>query len=247
MLRRQIHERASELGVVRRHGASSGVRPGAGRGFALPSCADSSTAAWSRLMALAARSAHAPSSDTFQREREWVARIREGDEQAFEAMFRTYNSALVSFAGALLRSRDSGCDVVQDVFLRIWNHRHGWAVPGALRTYLFRAVRNRAVDELRHGRMETRLADRRRETAAELVSSAHAASPEERVDARDFAAAVARILDALPERCREAFVLSRHHQLTNAEVADVMGISVKTVEMQMTRALSALRLGLKGW
>ncbi len=174
------------------------------------------------------------------RDRAWVAAIRTGDPAAFERMFRAYRNDLVAFAESLLRSREAAQEVVQELFLRIWQQRELWELSGPLNAYLFRATRNRAINHLRHERIEARF----RERVAQGGSAPIRGQPpqaDQRARVADLAAAVERAVDDLPDRCREVFRLSRYHCLSNSEVAGVLGISVNTVEVQMTRALAFLR------
>jgi len=175
-----------------------------------------------------------------ERDRAWAAAIRAGDAAAFEALFRAYKNDLVAFVASLVDSRETGQELVQDLFLRLWQQRERWDCAGEVNTYLFRAARNRAISHLRHQRIERRF--RERLGGGERVAVHGAVRPtDERVRLRDVRDAVDRAVESLPTRCREVFRLRRYHQLSNAETAAVLGISVSTVEVQMTRAIAALR------
>jgi RNA polymerase sigma-70 factor (ECF subfamily) len=168
----------------------------------------------------------------------FVSRIRAGDAAAFELLFRAHHPGLCAFATRLLDGgrRDIAEELVQEVFLYVWRHREGWEVRTSARSYLYSAVRHAALAQSRHERVVRRytaetisLFDRPpRRTDADLTAEE---------SARMIAAAIAR----LPERCRMVFTLTRQQGLSYAEAADVMGISVKTVDVQMGRALKALR------
>jgi RNA polymerase sigma-70 factor (ECF subfamily) len=175
------------------------------------------------------------------RDRAWVTAIRTGDSAAFEQMFRTYRNDLVAFAESLLHSRDAAQEVVQELFLRIWQQRELWELAGPLNAYLFRATRNRAINHLRHERIEVQFRER---VARGGPARMHAAQPpqaDQRARVADLAIAIERAVNDLPDRCQEVFRLSRYHRLSNSEVASVLGISANTVEVQMTRALAFLR------
>ena len=177
----------------------------------------------------------------------WVAAIRRGDAAAFEAMFRAYRGDLVSFVASLLHSEAPAEEVVQDLFLRIWRRREEWEFTGPLNTYLFRAARNGAIGRIRRERVEIRLEDRlRRDGDMEAISGASRVPPaDERLRAGEIERALGRAIDDLPDRCREVFRLARCHRLSHAEVAQVLEISINTVEVHMTRALAHLRKRLK--
>jgi RNA polymerase sigma-70 factor (family 1) len=171
-----------------------------------------------------------------------VERIRVGDSTAFEALFRSYHAALCAFAYRYLGARDLAEEMVQEVFLFVWERRETWQVRTSVKSYLFTAVRNAALSYLRHERVV-----RRRETEALELLEMPLASADLEVAAAETTAAVQRAVGRLPERCRLVFTLHREHGLTYAEVADVLGISPRTVEVQMGRALKSLRKALAGF
>ena len=156
-------------------------------------------------------------------------------------MFRAYSNELVSFAETLLRSREAAQEVVQDLFLRIWRQRELWEFPGPLNTYLYRAARNGAISRFRHDRIEARFQQRVAEGGSAHAWTARQPRADDRAREADLAAAIDRAVADLPDRCREIFRLSRTHHLSHAEVADVLGLSVNTIEVQLTRALAFLR------
>jgi RNA polymerase sigma-70 factor, ECF subfamily len=175
-----------------------------------------------------------------QLEREWVDRVRAGDPAAFEAMFRAFYSQLAAFAYRYMRSRDGAQEIVHDVLARIWERRGRLEVRDQLRTYLYTAVRNEALNRIRHDVVERRWRDRVLAQHREEPSSS-ANDAEANLAQAELAAALERTLERLPDRCRLAVTLRWRHQLSYAEVAETMGISVKTVEVYVHRGLAALR------
>ena len=171
-----------------------------------------------------------------------LERIRAGDSDAFDAVFRANYAALVGSAERILGRRDVAEEIVQDVMLELWRRRETLAVEDSLRGYLFRATRNRSLNHLRHGAIEKRAEPELAANRAESGSSAHAALVEEEIEI-----AVKRAVADLPARCREVFELSRVHGLRYSEIATTLGISVKTVEAQMGKALRLLRERLAQW
>lgn len=171
-----------------------------------------------------------------------LERIRAGDSDAFDAVFRANYAALVGSAERILGRRDVAEEIVQDVMLELWRRRETLAVEDSLRGYLFRATRNRSLNHLRHGAIEKRAEPELAANRAESGSSAHAALVEEEIEV-----AVKRAVADLPARCREVFELSRMHGLRYSEIATTLGISVKTVEAQMGKALRLLRERLAQW
>ncbi len=190
---------------------------------------------------------YAPDSSRESRDRAWVESIRTGDVAAFEAMFRAYKNDLGAFVTSWVHSREAAEEVIQDLFLHLWEQRHEWQLAVPLNIYLFRAARNRAIDYLRHQRVETEFQQRIAQRHDEGFEPRPPLRGDEAAQAAELEDAIERAVSALPPRCQEVFRLSRYHHLSYAEVAQVMQISTKTVEVQMGRALTALRRRLAAW
>jgi RNA polymerase sigma-70 factor (ECF subfamily) len=174
-------------------------------------------------------------------DRELLERLRQGDTSAFDTIFRTWYGPLVGTAERMLRDRAVAEELVQDVMLELWRRRETLAADGSAQAYLFQATRNRVLNHLRHLKIEQRSEpDIRDETAS--TPHADAAVVHEELDV-----AVQRAVQSLPDRCREVFELSRVHGLKYSEIAKTLGISVKTVEAQMGKALRTLREQLAAW
>jgi RNA polymerase sigma-70 factor, ECF subfamily len=174
-----------------------------------------------------------------------VERVRAGDPLAFEAIFRRFHPELLTFAASIVGSRAAAEDVVQDVFLAIWALRQRWRITTSVRPYLFRAVHNTAV------RNSSSAVVRRTDSLDATTSSAiapplidPAPSAHDQAEANEMAEKAERIVASLPPRAREVYALSRREGLSTREIAERLGISPKTVELHMTRALSTLRSGL---
>jgi RNA polymerase sigma-70 factor (ECF subfamily) len=175
-------------------------------------------------------------------DRELFERIRAGDSDAFDAVFRAHYASLVGTAERMLRRRDVAEEIVQDVLLELWRRRETLVVDDSLRGYLFRATRNRSLNHLRHGAIERRAEPELIADHEDVAHGAPGALVEEEIDV-----AVKRAVAELPPRCREVFELSRVQGLRYSEIATTLGISVKTVEAQMGKALRILRERLAQW
>ena len=170
-----------------------------------------------------------------------IERLRRGDEAAFDAIFRAWYPSLVRAAESLVRSRAVAEEVVQDVMLELWKRRENIATDSSPQAYLFQSTRNRSLNYLRHQRVE-RDAEPQLSRDEGVESTAHSLVVEGEIHV-----AMKRAVDRLPVRCREVFELSRTHQLKYSEIAEVLGISIKTVEAQMGKALRILREELAPW
>ena len=161
------------------------------------------------------------------------SRIAAGDQQAFEQVFREHYRPLCAFALQYVKDVDRAQDLVQDLFFRLWQDRERTTITTSIKSYLFASVRNRCLNavatQARLRPLNEEADDRIEEDA--LGEDEHA----ERL------ARVQAAIEALPEERRKVFKLSRYDGLKYHEIADRLGISAKTVENQMGRALKTLR------
>jgi RNA polymerase sigma-70 factor (ECF subfamily) len=171
-----------------------------------------------------------------------VALIKSGDEAAFETVFRLFAPSLCSFAVHLVGRREVASDLVQDVFLRVWRNRAHLQIREGLQAYLYRAVRNRALDVLAHEDIEDLWVAR----SAERACHEQILSPrvEHEIDARDLTCALEDALQQLPSRQRQIFLLRWKEEMSYAEIGDLLRISPRTVEVHMHRAIHTLRAEL---
>ena len=165
---------------------------------------------------------------------DWIQPLRQGDTAAFEALFRAFAPGLCTFVARYVDSRAVAEDLVQDLFVTLWRKREQIAIEGTVDLYLFGAARNRALNYLRHQKVEERF----RTTVLERSDSHLELREGEILELLE----VQEAIDTLPARCR--LIFSMHHQQghTYAEIARSLGLSIKTVETQMGRALKALRI-----
>ncbi len=174
---------------------------------------------------------------------ESAARIRRGDEDAFAELFREHYASLCAFVNSYTRAPDVAEEVVQAIFFRIWQSRESWDPKRGARAYLIAACRNYALDLLRHEQIVARSA----ETATDLGVSQGGIpkAPDAELEAAELGERLRVAVANLPKRRGLVVVLRWQHQLTNPEIAQMLGISVKGVEIQYSRALVDLRQRLR--
>jgi RNA polymerase sigma-70 factor (ECF subfamily) len=170
-------------------------------------------------------------------QRRWVDRIRAGDEEAFRAVFDTYYEDLCRFASQFVSVPSHARDIVQQVFLKIWESRSEWTVHTSLKAYLYQSVRNRALNSVRRDRASAAMEDRLKEAS----SSAQERTAEDRYRTARLREQIDAAIARLPTRQKTAFLLQRRHGLSYREIAAVMDITPKTVENHIGRALQFLR------
>jgi RNA polymerase sigma-70 factor (ECF subfamily) len=168
-----------------------------------------------------------------------IERIRAGNEAEFKELFQAHYPALCAFAYRFTGSTSGAEEIVQTVFVDLWEQRERLRVHTSLRSYLYAATRNRALDERKHEQVEARWAERSR--AEDDVSSEGERDAQQTLEASETSDALHAAIAHLPERAQEVVTLRWLRGLKPPEVAEVLGISVKGVEIQITRALRALR------
>jgi RNA polymerase sigma-70 factor (ECF subfamily) len=144
-------------------------------------------------------------------------------------------------AESIVRERAPAEEIAQDVMLELWRRRESLQLEQGFAAYLIRSTRNRALNHVRHQRIVAR------EVAAATLEARESPRTDAEVLGVELERAVREAIEALPERCREVFQLSREQGLRYAEIASVLEISVKTVEKRMGQALSELRDRLAPW
>lgn len=164
-----------------------------------------------------------------------VEALRQGNQKAMESLFKSYYQRLCSYAHTFLKDSDEAEEAVQQVFIQLWERRERMEINTSLQSYLFRAVRNTSLNKIKHGKV--------RQIYAEEVKSLHAqAEPATTITfANELQKQIHSAIESLPEQCRLIFKLSRFEELKYAEIATQLGISVKTVENQMGKALKIMR------
>ena len=188
----------------------------------------------SRVQGLAVRSAE----DVASSDRQLCARLRASDSSALRDLFHLLREELLRYVTAIVRDDTVAHDLVQDVFVSLWDLRERLDPDCALRSYIYRMARNRAYRHLRDERLHA--------AKHELImgEQAHmfpqASLPDADTDGELMSEHLRRWLAGLPERQREALSLSRFQGLSHREIAAVMGISARTVNNHILRALAHL-------
>jgi RNA polymerase sigma-70 factor (family 1) len=165
-----------------------------------------------------------------------------GTDDVVQREFAESRDTLVQFACSFLHDDAAAQDIVQDAFVRLWRHRTAVATGAPLRAWLFTAVRNLCLNQLRDER--TRALIQSDVIAAAAIAPRALARPDQHMETREVRETLQRAIAALPARQRQALLLSRFNGLTHAEVADVMGCTARTVNNQLVRALERLRTSL---
>ena len=170
-------------------------------------------------------------------------RIKIGDTQAFELLFRKYYVRLCGFANKFLNEPEEAREIVQDVFTKIWESREDIDPEESLRAYLFKITQNMSINKLRRKQVESKYIDIYRLVYIEQMEI----SPYESFLADELVDNITTAIEKLPPKCRRVFDLSRTDCLKYSEIATALQISVKTVEAHMCKALQILRFELRDY
>ena len=173
-------------------------------------------------------------------EKDIINKIKEGDIGKFEMLFKDYYERLCEFGMKYLKSIDLAEEIVQDTFYNIWKNRNTINIKTSLKSYLYTAVRNNCLQELR-----TRSLDIKYENYYKSHYVNDSVNPVDELNAKELNEVIHKVLNSLPERCKIIFKMSRDEGLKYHEIAEKLSISIKTVEANMGKALKQFRHYLK--
>lgn len=163
--------------------------------------------------------------------------IQSKDEHAFKYLFDLHFVPLCQFAHLYLNSTQEVEDLVLDVYTYLWEHSNEISLTLSLKSYLFQTVRNRSLNSLRNKRTMLSL-----DEAGDIINDEVAST----LEMEELSFLIQEAICALPDKCQQVFRLSRERNKTNQEIADELGLSVKTVEAQITKALKRIKSFLDG-
>ncbi len=161
-------------------------------------------------------------------------------ESGFETLFRELYAPLQRYASGLTGDEAQAEDLVQEVFLKLWQQKEQVQTIGNVRAYLYRSVHNNAMNVHQHEKVKEKY-----QAYMSTRTAQHADSPSNTLAGRELKAQIFKAMNAVPEKCRAIFFLSRQESMSYKAIAEQLGISVKTVENQMSKALKILREELR--
>lgn len=153
----------------------------------------------------------------------------------FETLYRRFRTGLVHFANSIVNSRSDAEEIVQDMFVAIWEKRNQLMFDDSLKNYLFTGVKNKCLNHIKKARLPFS------DMPEDFPMPSNEASASEKLQGRELETRVHYLISNLPTKCRMVFLLSRMHELSYKEIAAVMEITPKTVENQIGLALKYLK------
>ncbi len=175
-------------------------------------------------------------------EQSLIQHLNDGDQTAFELLFRFYYPGLLIFTKQILFDADEAENIVQDFFVHLWLNRKSIKDSSTLKGYFFTSVKNRALNFLK----KRKIKENTIKELKLLVESDTLYQPDLFIES-ELQDKIKRALKKLPKRTHEIFVLSRSKGYTNDEIAEMLSLSKRTVETQISNALKILRTELKDY
>lgn len=166
----------------------------------------------------------------------FIKQLKDGQESAYEALFKTYYTELVFHANRYLYDFDIAREIVQDLFVHIYEKRHQLDITLSLKAYLYRATQNRCINFIQSQKTKDKYAQYVKDQPVQSENSI-----EKDIELNQLESALYNAIGELPPKCRMIFKMNRFDGLTNSEIADRLELSKRTVETQITRALKFLR------
>jgi len=170
-----------------------------------------------------------------------VSKIAKGDQKAFEELYCLYYKQLCQFAFLILRSKELSEEAVSDVFFNVWINREQLTAVRNIRSYLYSAVRNQAINYLRakniHPQDDINVYELEMESPEPLADNV--------MEHEQFRELLQQAFDELPERCRMIARMHYNDQLLYKEIAEILNVSRKTVEAQIAIAIRKIKETLK--
>lgn len=167
-----------------------------------------------------------------------LAALRQDSHEAYFTIFRRYYAGLVVFCGQFIPDRYTCEDIVQDVMTKLWAERRELVIRRSLKSFLTALVQNRALDELRHNRVKS-------DYATGVHLQILSLSPEEHMFYSDLDNALREAMATLSEPVRATLSLRLNHNLSYPQIARRLGVSQRTVETRMSKALKIIRESLR--
>ncbi|MDL2228192.1 RNA polymerase sigma-70 factor [Bacteroidales bacterium OttesenSCG-928-K03] len=169
-----------------------------------------------------------------------IKKLREGNHNAFEMIFKEWYSALCEYAFSILQNDDDTQDVVQKFFCKFWDKREQIEIHTSIKSYLYRSIHNDCMNVIKQ-----------RKTRADYINYSvqeiDINYTDNNIITNELNVNIQNAIEKLPPRCKEVFLLSRINNLSYSEISRTMDISVGTVETQMVKALKFLRNELKDY
>ncbi len=169
-----------------------------------------------------------------QQEEMTFREMQRGDWAAFNFFFKQHAESLFHYALGFVKLKEEAEDIVQNTFIYFWTHRDQIEYTGSVYAYLLRAVKNACIDYKLHEEVKSRY-------EREILAGGQEADMDEGENFEELYARLQEVMNALPAKCREIFILGCVDGMSYKEIAEQLGISVNTVKTQMKVAYKKIK------
>ena len=173
--------------------------------------------------------------NNFIKDSDLIIALKGGDSKAYTFLVNQYHHKLCVYVFSLTKDNDLAEDIVQNVFMAIWNKRHKLKEDFVLKSYLYKSVYNEFIDQYRKEKSVFPLEKKHFDALSSIVEDEDENSLEKLIKL------VKQEIENLPPKCKQTFLLSKQDGLTNIEIAEYLNVSLKSVEAHITKAFSILR------
>ena len=179
-------------------------------------------------------------------EKQCLNQLREGDEKAFEKIFNAYFNILFTYAHNLLEKPFIAEDIVENVFLKLWERRETIIIKGPLLNYLLASVKNACLDQIKSEHIRRNYRERViKKALLDENFEFHKIISADPLQEKELNKAIKKSVQNLPADYRKVFKMSRYYNMTNREIAAKLGISSHTAGKYLNLALLRLKNSLK--
>ena len=175
-------------------------------------------------------------------ELELFDRIKQGDKLAFETLFRLYYKSLCVFSHRIVKDAVTAEELIQDILYHLWDKRESLVLNTSIKSYLFKSAYNNSLKHIRHMKIV-----HEHENYVKTGPEPGIQQPDNYAETGEIMHIIDQTLSSMPEKSQEIFKLNRYEGLKYQEIAEKMGISVKTVEAHMSSVLRLFRENLKDY
>lgn len=168
-----------------------------------------------------------------------IEKINLGDKATFEMLFKKHYKEMCAYACRFELEIETAEEIVQELFVNIWNKRESLHISSSFRSYLFQSVRNYSLNYIKHAKIKHAYKEHNQRKIQEQESQV-----EDHLESEELKLKIQHAIDELPPERKKVFLMSRFEELKYSEIAEKLGISVKTVETQMSKALKHLKTKL---
>lgn len=168
-----------------------------------------------------------------------ISRLRSGDKEALTELYNKFWQLLFVSSYNVVKDKELCEDIIQDIFMNIWNNREKLEINISLKGYLYACARYQVFNHFKKNKDKIHV-----EFFDDLDKRFQHSTPETQMMHEELVQQISSIVDTLPEKCQLVYKLSRDEQLSHKEIAERLDISIKTVENHITKALQVIRLSM---